>query len=100
MKEQCSCGAQVSGRHKSVLVWRVTHVCPIRDAMFLPDDEPPKEEPEMQGSHSQAEMAQPRDFEYGERSQYADMPIVHARIGFQPNPPDDTLDKQPDSLQH
>lgn len=86
MKEQCSCGAQVSGRHKSVLVWRVTHVCPIRDAMLLPDDEPEKKEPEMDGSFAQAERAGQRDFEYGEYSHASSMPIVNARVGFAPNP--------------
>lgn len=85
MKEQCSCGSQVSGRHKWVVEWRATHTCPIADAMMLPEAEP--EEPEMQGSHSQAERAGDRTFEHGERSHYADMPIVNARMGFVPNPP-------------
>lgn len=42
----------------------------------------PDEGPKVIGVGAQAEMARPRDYEYGEHSRYQDMPVV---FGFVPN---------------
>lgn len=73
MKEQCGCGAAISGvTFRSASVWRATHRHGIEVA-----EEP---EPERNGAHAQVENAGPRYFEYETPTTYS--PVVQSRAGF------------------
>ncbi|HEU5223447.1 MAG TPA: hypothetical protein VFU07_07175 [Candidatus Lumbricidophila sp.] len=67
MREWCGCGAAIYGRRRDVLTWRTTH-------------HHAGPEPERNGSHAQAELTQPRYFEYDGHA--ASTPIVQACTGF------------------